>query len=137
MNPARGTHGAGTRALVGGALLMAVATAAGAIGAHELRSVLPADSYRVFLTAVLYQFLQALGLLCVGLLLERRAGRLLSVAADVLLAGVVLFSGSLYALLCGAPHGVGVLTPIGGLCLILGWCMVAIALLSARNTPPS
>jgi uncharacterized membrane protein YgdD (TMEM256/DUF423 family) len=137
VNPPRRTYHAGKRALVAGALLMAVATAAGAIGAHELRNVLPADSYRVFLTAELYQFLHALGLICVGLLLERRADRLLSMAADLLLAGVLLFSGSLYALLCGAPHGVGVLTPIGGLCLILGWCMAAIALLRARNTPQS
>jgi uncharacterized membrane protein YgdD (TMEM256/DUF423 family) len=137
VNPPRRAYSAGTRALVAGAVLMAVATAAGAIGAHQLRNVLSAESYRVFLTAVLYQFLHALGLLCVGLLLERRAGRLLSVAADVLLAGVLLFSGSLYALLCGAPHGVGVLAPIGGLCLIIGWCLVAVALLRARNAPIS
>jgi uncharacterized membrane protein YgdD (TMEM256/DUF423 family) len=112
---------------------MATASAVAALGAHQLRNTLPADSYRVFLTAVLFQFLHALGLLCVGVLLERRADRLLSIAADLLLAGVLLFSGSLYALLCGAPHGLGVLTPIGGLSLIVGWCVVAGALLRARD----
>jgi uncharacterized membrane protein YgdD (TMEM256/DUF423 family) len=130
------SHPAAKRALVAGALLMAIASAAAALGAHSLRTSLPPDSYRIFLTAVLFQFLHALGLLCVGLLLERRDDRLLRLSGDLLLAGVLLFSGSLYALLCGAPHGVGVLTPVGGLLLILGWCVAAVALARARDTPP-
>ena len=116
---------------------MAAASALGALGAHQLKNTLAAESYRVFLTAVLFQFLHALGLLCLGALLERRAERLMSIAADLLLAGVLLFSGSLYALLCGAPRGIGVLTPIGGLCLIVAWCVAAGALLRARDTPPA
>ena len=50
----------------------------------------------------------------------------LGLAGDLLLAGVLLFSGSLYALLCGAPRAIGLLTPLGGLCLIVGWCVAAI-----------
>jgi uncharacterized membrane protein YgdD (TMEM256/DUF423 family) len=137
VNPPGRSHLAAKRVLVAGAVLMAIASAAAAIGAHTLRTSLAPDSYRVFLTAVLFQFLHALGLLCVGLLLQRRNDRLLSVAGDLLLAGVLLFSGSLYALLCGAPHGVGVLTPIGGLCLILGWCLAAVSLARARDTASS
>jgi len=114
---------------------MALATLIGAIATHRFRQVLSSADYGVLQTAVLYQFLHALGLLCLGMLLERRPDRMLGVAADLLLAGVLLFSGSLYALLCGAPRGLGVLTPLGGLCLIAAWCVAAAALLRARETP--
>ena len=137
MNQPNRPYHAGRRALVTGALLMAVGCATAALGAHSLRNALSADDYRLFLTAMLFQFLHALGLLCMGVLLERRADRLLSIAADLLLAGVLLFSGSLYALVYGAPHGLGALTPLGGLCLIAGWCLVAWAMLRARDTPPA
>jgi uncharacterized membrane protein YgdD (TMEM256/DUF423 family) len=113
---------------------MALATLVGAIGTHRLKGTLSTEAYGVLQTAVLYQFLHALGLLFVGILLQRRSERLLGIAADLLLAGVLLFSGSLYALLCGAPRGFGVLTPIGGLCLIVGWCVAAAAVLRTRET---
>lgn len=125
------------RALIGGALLMAAATVIGALGAHHLRAVLSAADYGVLQTAVLYQFLQALGLLCLGALSQRRLDRLLGVASDLLLAGTLLFSGSLYALLCGAPRGLGLLTPIGGLSLIVGWCVAALAIGRGRQPPAS
>jgi len=125
----------GKRALFSGALLMALATVIGAIGTHRLKVVLSNDNYGVLQTAVLYQFLHALGLMCIGILLQRRVDRVLGVAAYLLLAGVLLFSGSLYALLCGAPRGFGMLTPFGGLCLIVGWCLAATALLRTRETP--
>jgi uncharacterized membrane protein YgdD (TMEM256/DUF423 family) len=114
---------------------MALGTMIGAIGTHRLKPLLSPELYGVLQTAVLYQFLHALGLLCIGTLLQRRDNPLLGVAGDFLLAGVVLFSGSLYALLCGAPRGVGVLTPVGGLCLMLGWCLAAAALLRSYNPP--
>jgi uncharacterized membrane protein YgdD (TMEM256/DUF423 family) len=114
---------------------MALATVIGAIGTHRLKVVLSNDNYGVLQTAVLYQFLHALGLMCIGILLQRRVDRVLGVAAYLLLAGVLLFSGSLYALLCGAPRGFGMLTPFGGLCLIVGWCLAATALLRTRETP--
>lgn len=114
---------------------MASATAIGAIGTHRLKQSLSPELYGVLQTAVLYQFLHALGLLLVGILLQRRDDRLLAAAADLLLAGVILFSGSLYGLLWGAPRPFGVLTPGGGLCLIVGWCMVAAALLRTRDLP--
>ena len=122
----------GRQALVAGALLMAVATVVGAFGAHALKDRLPPDRYAVLQTAVLYQFIHALGLLFVGLLSAQRASRSLRIAGDLLLAGVLLFSGSLYLLLCGAPHAIGVLTPVGGLCLIAGWSTAAVALWQSK-----
>ena len=107
---------------------MATAIIIGALSAHVLRNRLPAARYEALQTAVLYQFIHALGLLLLGALERQRPDRLLRIAADLLLAGVLLFSGSLYLLLAGAPLAIGALTPIGGLCLIAGWLLAAVAL---------
>jgi uncharacterized membrane protein YgdD (TMEM256/DUF423 family) len=109
------------------ALLLALATLIGAVGAHALKSRLSADRYEVLQTAVHYQFFHALGLFGVGLLLDRLPRRALRGAGWLLFAGVLLFSGSLYLILAGAPRVIGVLTPLGGLALIVGWCTAAIA----------
>jgi uncharacterized membrane protein YgdD (TMEM256/DUF423 family) len=114
------------------ALLLALATLVGALGAHALKPRLTADRYEVLQTAVLYQFLHSLGLFGLGLLSDRLRRSLLHLSAWLVFAGVILFSGSLYLLLAGAPRALGALTPIGGLCLIGGWCMVAVALLRVR-----
>jgi uncharacterized membrane protein YgdD (TMEM256/DUF423 family) len=122
---------------VSAALLLASATAIGAVGAHALKGRLAPGETAVLQTAVQYQFLHALGLLLIGILIERRTQRSLRIAADLLLAGVLLFSGSLYLLLAGAPRMLGVLTPTGGACLIAGWCVAACALLRGpRTTEP-
>jgi uncharacterized membrane protein YgdD (TMEM256/DUF423 family) len=110
------------------AVLLALATIIGALGAHALKAHLSTDHYEVLQTAVHYQFFHALGLMGVGLLSERWPGAWLSVAGWLLLAGVTLFCGSLYLLLAGAPRLLGVLTPIGGVALIAGWCACAWAL---------
>jgi len=110
------------------ALLLALATLIGALSAHVLRSRLAADRFEVLQTAVQYQFFHALGLLGIGLLYERLPGRLLLWAGMLVAAGVLLFSGSLYLLLAGAPPVLGALTPLGGLALIAGWSTVALAL---------
>ncbi len=132
MNVEAQAGNASRRALCGGAVLMAIATIIGALAAHTLRDRLPAVRYEVLQTAVLYQFIHALGLVLLGVLAERRRDRLLRIAADLLLAGVLLFSGSLYLLLGGAPRAIGALTPLGGLCLIAGWLLAAVALWRAR-----
>jgi len=125
------------RAQVGAALLMASATVAGAFGAHALKSRLVPGDYELLHTAVQYQFIHSLGLLLLGVLAEHRMQRGLRLAGDLLLAGVLLFSGSLYLMLCGAPRAIGVLTPIGGACLIAGWGVAVCALLRrARATEP-
>src|ERR1700689_1599150 len=110
------------------AVLLALATLIGAVGAHALRGRLSTERYDVLQTAVHYQFFHALGLLALGLLLDRLPRRALRIAGWLLFAGVLLFCGSLYLLLAGAPRMLGVLTPIGGLALIAGWILAAIAL---------
>jgi uncharacterized membrane protein YgdD (TMEM256/DUF423 family) len=110
------------------ALLLALATLTGALGAHALKGRLSADHYEVLQTAVQYQFFHALGLLGLGLLLDRNPRRALQIAGWLVFGGVLLFSGSLYLLLAGAPRVIGVLTPLGGLALIGGWCCAAIGL---------
>jgi uncharacterized membrane protein YgdD (TMEM256/DUF423 family) len=114
------------------ALLLALATLIGALGAHALKGRLPADRFDVLQTAVYYQLFHALGLFGLGLALERAPSRALRVAAWLVLCGVLLFSGSLYLLLAGAPRLIGVLTPVGGGCLIAGWCVAAWAVRPAR-----
>ena len=117
--------------MIAGALLMALGTVIGAFGAHALKTRLTPDRYEVLQTAVHYQFINALGLLLVGAIAERIPAPSFRVAGTLLLVGVLLFSGSLYAILAGAPTVVGAVTPIGGACLIAGWSLAALALYRA------
>lgn len=117
-----------------GALLLALATVMGAMGAHALRPHLDAIRYATLQTAVSYQFYHSLGLIGLGLLLDRWPKRTLLLACWLLFAGVLLFSGSLYLLVAGAPRPIGVVTPVGGAALIAAWCLAACAL---AGTPPS
>jgi uncharacterized membrane protein YgdD (TMEM256/DUF423 family) len=133
VNAAAGEQRPARRALVAGALLLALGTAIGAFGAHFLKDRLRPDLYAVLQTAVLYQFVNALGLLALGSLLERRTSRGLRIAAHLVLAGVLLFCCSLYALVAGAPRALGAITPFGGAALIAGWCVAALSIL--RNSP--
>jgi uncharacterized membrane protein YgdD (TMEM256/DUF423 family) len=114
------------------AVLLALASGIGALAAHALKSRLSVDRYEVLQTAVHYQFFHSLGLLGLGLLADRTPSARLTAAGWLVFGGVTLFSGSLYALLAGAPHLVGVLTPLGGVALIAGWCVCALALLRER-----
>jgi uncharacterized membrane protein YgdD (TMEM256/DUF423 family) len=84
----------------------------------------------VWQTAVQYHAWHALGLLAVGFLLPSPWSK----AAGLLLAaGIVLFSGSLYALALGAPRALGAVTPFGGLAFIAGWLCFTAAVISART----
>ena len=105
--------------------LIALATALGAFGAHALKAHLSADKLSVYETAVRYHFIHALGLLAIGVLLRSVDGELLRWSAALVLAGIVLFSGSLYLLTFGAPRFVGIVTPVGGLALLAGWILFA------------
>jgi uncharacterized membrane protein YgdD (TMEM256/DUF423 family) len=110
-------------------LLLALATALGAFGAHGLKGHLAPDRLEVYETAVRYHFFHALGLLGVGLALRLADSGMARWAAGLILAGIVLFSGSLYALTFGAPRTLGVVTPVGGVALMIGWLLFAIAAL--------
>jgi len=118
------------------AVLLGLATIIGAVGAHALKGHLGGAQLEVLQTAVHYQFFHSLGLLGIALLLDRVPVAALHVAAWLLLAGIVLFSGSLYLLIAGAPSLFGVLTPLGGVALIVAWGVVAWALMrGGRRTP--
>jgi uncharacterized membrane protein YgdD (TMEM256/DUF423 family) len=108
---------------------LALATILGALGAHALRPRLTPDRYEVLQTALHYQYFHSLGLLGIGLLSDRLPAKpQLRIAGWLLFTGVLLFSGSLYLILSGAPRFIGMLTPVGGVALILGWCLAAFAL---------
>jgi uncharacterized membrane protein YgdD (TMEM256/DUF423 family) len=113
------------RTLIIAGLLLALATACGAFGAHALKTLLAPERLQLWETAVRYHFFQALGLLGVGLTLRTLDTGALRSAATLVVAGIVLFSGSLYALALGGPRALGVLTPIGGLAWISGWLLFA------------
>ena len=108
-----------------GALSAALGVMAGAFAAHGLRGRITADLLAVFETGARYQMYHALGLLAVARALDRWPGGAAAVAGWLFVAGIVLFSGSLYLLALGNPSWLGALTPVGGLCFIAGWAVLA------------
>lgn len=107
--------------------LLFLAVAAGAFGAHALRARVSPDLLAAFQTAVQYHFLHALGLFGIALLWQQwpDARAALGWSALLLLAGIVLFSGSLYALVLTGMRAFGVVTPFGGTALLAGWAVLA------------
>ncbi len=97
-----------------GALNAALSVAAGAFGAHALRERLDARALEVFETAARYHMFHALGMIVAGMLAARGAGWAFQI-------GIVLFSGSLYALALTEVKGLGVVTPLGGLAFLIAW----------------
>lgn len=95
----------------------------GAFGAHALKARLDGEALSIWQTAVQYHFWHALALLATPQL----AGAWAKTSGWLFVGGVVLFSGSLYALALGAPRAFGMVTPIGGVALILGWLAFAVA----------
>jgi len=110
-----------------GAILLALAVALGAFGAHELRERVDAYRMSVYEKAAFYHFVHALGILVVSMLPRAgamRAGDAGTVCA-VLLGGIVFFSGSLYLLAITGNRWWGAITPIGGIAFIAGWVLLA------------
>jgi len=114
--------------LTAGALLAALGVAMGAFGAHALKSTLSADRMAVYHTAVQYHLWHALGLLLVGVLMgQGLSSALLNTSGWLMLAGLVVFSGSLYVLTLSGVRWLGMVTPVGGVALIAAWIVLAIA----------
>lgn len=110
-----------------GSLLAGLAVAIGAFGAHALRDRLAPDMLNTFETAVRYQMYHALALLAVALLLARfPSSTLIPAAGWSFLAGILLFSGSLYLLCLTGYKWLGAITPLGGVAFILGWLALAL-----------
>ncbi|MGH8183739.1 MAG: DUF423 domain-containing protein [Rhodanobacteraceae bacterium] len=108
----------------------ACAVILGALGAHALHAQLSPRMLDVWQVAVRFQFWHALALAVCALLRPAHAAHL---AAVLFAAGIVLFCGSLYALALGAPHALGVITPLGGLALIGGWVALGVAFFRHRD----
>ena len=109
-----------------GAVLGAAGVVLGAFGAHALRSRLEPRDLEIFETAVRYQMYHAFAMLAAAWLLSRQAPGASS-AAWAFLAGTVIFSGSLYLLVATGHRWLGAVTPIGGVLLIAGWLLLALA----------
>lgn len=110
-----------------GCIFALLGVAAGAFGAHALRARVPADLLAVFETAARYQMYHALALLAVALLAARAPSGAARAAGWLFTAGIVVFSGSLYALALSGVRVLGVITPIGGVCFLAGWIALAAA----------
>jgi uncharacterized membrane protein YgdD (TMEM256/DUF423 family) len=110
-----------------GAIAMALAVVFGAFGAHGLRDRLDAYSMTVYEKAVFYHFVHGIGLLTVPVLAKvgmlRQSGA--SLICWLLTLGILLFSGSLYALAISGVRTLGAITPFGGLAFIAAWTLLA------------
>jgi uncharacterized membrane protein YgdD (TMEM256/DUF423 family) len=104
-----------------------IGVALGAFGAHGLRTRLSAEMLTVFETGVRYQMYHALAILIVALAAARLDGWLIRSAGWLFTAGIVLFSGSLYALALSGVTVLGAVTPLGGLAFLAGWAALVIA----------
>jgi uncharacterized membrane protein YgdD (TMEM256/DUF423 family) len=111
-----------------GACIGAVAVILGAFGAHALKAILSPEHLITFETGVRYQFYHAFALLLVGILYKEFPNKLLLWAGNLFITGIILFSGSLYVLTTmPTMKWVGPVTPLGGLCFITGWILLAAA----------
>lgn len=117
------------RVMAVGALLMATGIGIGALGSHALRAVLSPRQLESLATAVHYQQLNALALVLVGVLMRTMALKGLGCVAWLLMGGILCFSGGIYLMLAGAPSLLGLVTPVGGVLLLVAWSLLAWRLL--------
>lgn len=104
-----------------------LAVALGAFGAHALKTRLTPEMLAVWRTGVEYQFYHALALLLLGVLVRQAPSGTLDLAGACFAAGIVLFSGSLYALALSDLRILGAITPFGGLLFLAGWLLLGYA----------
>ena len=109
-----------------GAINALISVAAGAFGAHALRDKLSARNFEIFETAARYQMYHALGLFAAAWLASRGLS-LATTAGWIMQAGIVIFSGSLYALALTDTKWLGAITPFGGLAFLVSWALLAVA----------
>ena len=109
------------RCIFWGALFGLSGVMIGAFGAHGLKALLTADQLAIYHTGVDYQFVHALALLLLGALAQHQTPKAWQLAATLFIAGVFIFSGSLYLLVLTDNSWLGAITPIGGTSFIAGW----------------
>ena len=114
------------------AILGALGVAFGAFGAHALKKMIDADALATYETAVRYQFYHTFALLGTGILYRRMPGKLMEWAGILFISGIVLFCGSLYilsylqAIQNVGLKGIGAITPLGGVCFMVGWVLICL-----------
>src|SRR6201984_1455112 len=113
--------------LLAGGISGLIAVGFGAFGAHGLRGRLTADMLAVFETGVRYHMYHALALLLTAALVPRIPGKAIVAAGWLFVAGIVLFSGSLYLLAITGVTMLGAITPVGGVAFLAGWLALVIA----------
>ena len=130
--------------LLGGTLSAALAVGLGAFGAHGLEGVVSAERIAIYQTGNDYHFYHAFALLMCGLLALHTPNKWWLRAGRCFAAGLLLFSGSLYLLATRAPLGIegwtkvlGPITPLGGLCFLLGWGLLAVGVRQLGTIPPA
>jgi uncharacterized membrane protein YgdD (TMEM256/DUF423 family) len=124
-------------AITTGALMAAIAVILGAFTAHALKQILAPDQLAIFETGVRYQFYHSFALLLTGIVYLSYPVRQLRTASTLFLIGIILFSGSLYAMALMSISGmslgpVGIITPIGGLCFIIGWLLLFFGIIKKK-----
>jgi len=112
-----------------GSILAGTSVAAGAFGAHLLRQRLDPQMLAAFETAAHYQLAHGLALLAVAWAVARWPGAGLEPAGWLLAAGAVVFSGSLYVMSLSGLRAIGVVTPVGGVAMIVGWLWLALGVM--------
>jgi uncharacterized membrane protein YgdD (TMEM256/DUF423 family) len=112
-----------------GAIAGAIGVALGAFGAHALKSRVTEDLLSVFEIGVRYQMYHALALFAVAWAAGRWPGSWINASGWLFTAGILVFSGSLYLMTLSGARWLGAVTPVGGLCFILGWIALAVAAL--------
>jgi uncharacterized membrane protein YgdD (TMEM256/DUF423 family) len=117
-----------------GAVLALLAVAAGAFGAHGLRARVTPELLVVFETAARYQMYHAVALIVTAWAWGQWPGTATLAAGWLFLAGILIFSGSLYVLVLTGLRWMGAITPIGGVAFLLGWGLLALA--AWRGPPP-
>jgi len=122
------------RCIAAGALLMLLGVILGAFGAHALQALLTPQRLASYQTGVNYQLLHSLGLVAVGIVAQLTTETTrLRWSAWLMLAGIVLFSGSIYLMAAGAPRALGMVAPLGGLSFMAAWGLLAWHALSRRG----
>ena len=120
-----------------GAINAALAVIFGAFGAHALRARISPEMLAVYHTGSQYHFYHALGLLLIGVLASQfQNDRALQLSGFLMLAGIVLFCGSLYLLSVTGVTWLGAITPLGGVAFIAAWVVLAVAALRATSQLP-
>ena len=116
-----------------GAVLCGVGVVLGAFGAHGLKDRLAVDMLAVFETGVRYHLVHGLALLAVGWAASRWPNGWVGAAGWLFVAGIAIFSGSLYLLAVTGARWLGAIAPIGGVCLIGGWVVLAVGALRGAS----